>query len=42
MERIRAEGAPRSLPGLETAMAGQTKEEQKNLVNRLIGRIRSL
>lgn len=42
VELVRPEGAPRSLPGLETAMAGQTKEEQKNLVNRLIGRIRSL
>jgi hypothetical protein len=42
VELVRAEGAARSLPGLESAMAGQTKEEQKNLVNRLIGRIRSL
>jgi hypothetical protein len=42
VELTRAEGVAPSLPGLETAMAGQTKEEQKNLVNRLIGRIRSL
>jgi len=42
VELTRAEGAERTLPGLDTAMAGQTKDEQKNLVNRLIGRIRSL
>lgn len=42
VELIRPEGAPKELPGLEAAMAGQSKEEQKNLVNRLIGRIRSL
>ncbi len=42
VELVRPEGAVRTLPGLETAMAGQSKEEQKNLVNRLIGRIRSL
>jgi hypothetical protein len=32
----------RTLPGLEQTLSGQSKEEQKNLVNRLIGRIRSL
>lgn len=42
VELIRPAGVKRTLPGLETAMAGQSKEEQKNLVNRLIGRIRSL
>jgi hypothetical protein len=42
VELIRPEGMARTLPGLETAMPGQTKEEQKNLVNRLISRIRSL
>ena len=42
VELIRPEGVPKTLPGLEAAMVGQSKEEQKNLVNRLIGRIRSL
>ncbi len=42
VELVRPEGVVRALPGLETALAGQSKEEQKNLVNRLIGRIRSL
>ncbi len=42
VELIRPIGAERTLPGLEAALAGQSKEEQKNLVNRLIGRIRSL
>jgi hypothetical protein len=42
VELIRPVGAPKALPGLEAALAGQSKEEQKNLVNRLIGRIRSL
>ena len=42
IELTRPAGVERTLPGLETAMAGQSKEEQKNLVNRLIGRIRSL
>jgi hypothetical protein len=42
VELIRAEGEVRTLPGLDAAMAGHSKEEQKNLVNRLIGRIRSL
>lgn len=42
VELIRPVGVERTLPGLQTAMAGQSKEEQKNLVNRLIGRIRSL
>jgi hypothetical protein len=42
VELIRPEGTPKALPGLEAAMAGQSKEEQKTLVNRLIGRIRSL
>jgi len=42
VELVRPEGVPKALPGLDAAMAGQSKEEQKNLVNRLIGRIRSL
>ena len=42
VELTRPEGQARQLPGLETAMPGKSKEEQKNLVNRLIGRIRSL
>ena len=42
VELVRLEGVLKSLPGLETAMPGQSKEEQKSLVNRLIGRIRSL
>jgi len=41
VELIRPEDQVRTLPGLEAALPG-TKEEQKNLVNRLIGRIRSL
>jgi len=42
VELVRAEGVVRTLPGLDAAMSGHSKEEQKNLVNRLIGRIRSL
>ncbi len=42
VELTRPEGAEKVLPGLNTALSGQTKEEQKNLVNRIIGRIRSL
>ena len=42
IELVRPEGMARTLPGLEKAMPGQNKEEQKNLVNRLIARIRSL
>ena len=42
VELIRPEGQEKQLPGLEKAMPGKSKEEQKNLVNRLIGRIRSL
>ena len=42
VELIRPDGMERSLPGLEQTMAGKSKEEQQNLVNRLIGRIRSL
>lgn len=42
VELVRPEGVLKSLPGLETAMPGQSKEDQKSLVNRLIGRIRSL
>jgi hypothetical protein len=42
VELVRAEGEVRTLPGLDAAMSGHSKEEQKNLVNRLIGRIRSL
>ena len=42
VELVRPDGVERSLPGLEQTMAGKSKEEQQNLVNRLIGRIRSL
>jgi DNA-binding MarR family transcriptional regulator len=42
VELVRPEGVERSLPGLEQTLSGKSKEEQKNLVNRLIGRIRSL
>jgi hypothetical protein len=39
---IRPEGIPKKLPSLATALPKSTKEEQMNLVNRLIRRIRSL
>jgi hypothetical protein len=42
VELIRPEGQEKALPGLEQALPGKSKEEQKSLVNRLIGRIRSL
>jgi hypothetical protein len=42
IELTRPEGAARKLPGLQAAMPGKSKQEQKNLVNRIIGRIRSL
>ncbi len=42
VELTRQEGAVVALPGLEAAIPGANKEEQKTLVNRLIGRIRSL
>jgi hypothetical protein len=42
VELTRPAGMESQLPGLEKAMPGKSKEEQKNLVNRLIGRIRSL
>ena len=42
VELVRPEGVERSLPGLDQTLAGQTKEEQKNLVNRLINRIRTI
>ena len=42
VELVRAEGEVRTLPGLDAAMAGHSKEEQKNLVNRLIGSVSSL
>ncbi|TAK14356.1 MAG: DUF4388 domain-containing protein [Anaerolineae bacterium] len=42
VELIRPEGVEQTLPGIDKAMPGKNKEEQKNLVNRLIGRIRSL
>ena len=42
VELVRPEGQEQVLPGLEQAMPGKSKEEQKSLVNRLIGRIRSL
>ncbi|MBN2045994.1 MAG: DUF4388 domain-containing protein [Anaerolineales bacterium] len=42
VELVRPEGMVRTLPGLDQTMAGKSKEEQENLVNRLIGRIRQL
>ena len=42
IEMVRVEGEEKALPGLETAMPGKDKTEQKKLVSRLIGRIRSL
>lgn len=40
---VRSEGAPPQLPGLEAAFPGvENKDEQKDLVNRLAGRIRSV
>lgn len=42
VELIRPEGAPDILPGIEAAIPGKNKSEQKSIVNKLIGRIRSL
>lgn len=42
VELIRPEGQVKSLPGLKKAMPGADKAEQKTLVNKLIGRIKSL
>ncbi|MBW8009645.1 MAG: DUF4388 domain-containing protein [Chloroflexi bacterium] len=42
VELIRPEGGPEPLPDLTSAIPGANKDEQKTLVNRLIGRIRSL
>jgi hypothetical protein len=42
VELVRAAGRPKAVPGLNAAMPGKNKKEQKTLVNRLIGRIRSL
>lgn len=42
VELVRPEGVEKSLPGLKAAMGSRDKKEQKNLVNKLIGRIRSL
>jgi hypothetical protein len=42
VEMVRPDGAKQVLPGLEKAIPGETKEAQKNLVNKIIGRIRSL
>lgn len=40
--RVEVDEPIRQLPRLDQAMPGKTKEEQKNLVNRLINRIRSI
>jgi hypothetical protein len=42
VEITRKEGTEQKLPGLDKAMPGANKKEQKTLVNRLISRIRSL
>lgn len=42
IEMVRVEGEEKALPGLEKAMPGKDKSEQKKLVSRLIGRIKSL
>jgi DNA-binding Lrp family transcriptional regulator len=42
VELIRPEGAQDHLPGISAAIPGKDKTEQKNIVNRLIRRIRSL
>jgi hypothetical protein len=42
VELIRPKGHVLPLPGLSNSIPGKTKEEQKNLVNRIIDRIRSL
>jgi hypothetical protein len=39
---VRPQGAPTQLDGLRSAFPGRPREEQKNLVNRLIRRIRSI
>ncbi len=42
IELVRLETKERTLPRLDQALPGKTKEEQKNIVNRLITRIRSI
>lgn len=42
VEMVRVEGEEKKLPGLEKAMPGADKGEQKKLVSKLIGRIKSL
>lgn len=42
VELVRPEGAPDHLPGIKKAIPGKNREQQKSIVNRLIGRIRSL
>lgn len=42
VEIIRPDGAQNHLPGIEAAIPGKDKKEQKSIVNKLIGRIRSL
>jgi hypothetical protein len=42
VELIRPEGAQNHLPGISAAIPGKDKTEQKNILNRLIGRIKSL
>jgi hypothetical protein len=39
---VRPQGAPSQLDGLQSAFPGKPRDEQKNLVNRLIRRIRSI
>lgn len=42
VQLVRPEGAPTQLQGIESSIPGVDREEQKSLVNRLIGRIRSI
>ncbi|MBN1231167.1 MAG: DUF4388 domain-containing protein [Anaerolineales bacterium] len=42
VELTRQKGIPRTLPDLSASVPGKDRIEQKNLVNRIIGRIRSL
>ncbi len=42
IELVRLETQEKTLPRLDKAIPGKSKEEQKNLVNRLINRIRSI
>ena len=42
VELVRPGGIKETLPGVKEAIPGETQEEKKNFVNRIVGRIRSL